>query len=153
MIGSFVARRLPSILLLATAVLAAPAATAEEVGIAWTSWKSARAQIPTEPDRPILLFCKYRFCGSCARMEEETFSDPELARWVEERFVPARQTLWGLGDFVFPELRRDGEKLRLDVTPTLIVIRGDDFRLSSGFKTPEQLRQFLERATAELGGS
>ena len=56
-------------------------------GIRWRPWGQAAFELAQAQDRPVLLSISAVWCYWCHVMEETTFSDDEVARFVNENFV------------------------------------------------------------------
>ena len=78
----------------------------------WLSYEKA-LEVQKKSHKPIMLDVMRDTCHYCLKMEKNVFQDPEMARWVEERFIPAQINL-------------DNEKLPLDeqimLTPTFFFL-------------------------------
>ena len=61
---------------------------AHEIG--WHGWSAHSFGVAARADRPILLHLSAIWCGSCARMDETTFSDPDVIALINEHFHPIR---------------------------------------------------------------
>ena len=62
--------------------------TGNDSGIQWFHWSSdafARAQ---ERDLPVLLSISAVWCYWCRVMEETTYSDPDVAKFIRDNFIP-----------------------------------------------------------------
>src|SRR2546425_7761984 len=58
--------------------------------IDWYPWGDEALDRAKQEDRPIFLSIGYSACHWCHVMEREAFSDPEVARILNERFVPIK---------------------------------------------------------------
>ena len=56
----------------------------------WQPWDDAALEAAREEDRPIFLSVGYSACHWCHVMEEESFVDEEVARLLNEQFVPIK---------------------------------------------------------------
>ncbi|MDZ7746177.1 MAG: thioredoxin domain-containing protein [Halobacteriales archaeon] len=56
----------------------------------WQPWDETALDAARELDRPIFLSIGYSSCHWCHVMAEESFTDPEIAREVNENFVPIK---------------------------------------------------------------
>jgi uncharacterized protein YyaL (SSP411 family) len=56
----------------------------------WQPWDDAALEAAREQDRPIFLSVGYSACHWCHVMEEESFADEEVARLLNEQFVPIK---------------------------------------------------------------
>lgn len=57
--------------------------------IKWMSWEEAMERSATEP-RKIIVDIYTVWCTWCDKMDEYTFSDPEIAHYINERFYPVK---------------------------------------------------------------
>jgi uncharacterized protein YyaL (SSP411 family) len=58
--------------------------------VAWQPWDEAARELAHERDVPIFLSIGYAACHWCHVMEEESFSDPAVAKVLNENFVPVK---------------------------------------------------------------
>jgi uncharacterized protein YyaL (SSP411 family) len=56
-------------------------------GIQWYHWGQEAFDLAQQQDRPVLLSISAVWCYWCHVMEETTFSDPDVARFVNDNFV------------------------------------------------------------------
>lgn len=61
----------------------------QEVTFIENDWSEAK-KISQEMKRPIFVFATIKGCGPCIEMERKVFSDPEVKKVLEERFVNLR---------------------------------------------------------------
>lgn len=54
----------------------------------WSPWGQDALERARETERPVLLLVGHGSCRPCRMMAEESFADPELAAWLNARFVP-----------------------------------------------------------------
>ncbi len=59
-------------------------------GILWRSWDDDSFALAQAEDKPALLSISAVWCHWCHVMDDTTYSDPELALFVNENFVPIR---------------------------------------------------------------
>jgi thioredoxin-like negative regulator of GroEL len=94
---------------------------------------------------PIVIYCTTDSCAWCLRLQRETFSDPVVARAMNERFVPlkvhARQTPWLI------------EVLKIRAFPTVILAAPDGKILMTveGFQEAVKFQDSLQRVLAAVG--
>lgn len=66
----------------------------ETMTISWlTDWDEAQAAARSAK-KPILIYVFQDNCGACDQMKADTFSDPDVIRAVNERFVPLQLHLF-----------------------------------------------------------
>ena len=92
----------------------------------WQPWDEAAFEAARERDVPIFLSIGYSACHWCHVMEEESFSDPEVAEVLNEHFVPIK---------VDREERPDVDSLYMTVCQA---VRGGGGWPLSAFLTPEK---------------
>jgi len=92
----------------------------------WQPWDETAFEAARERDVPIFLSIGYSACHWCHVMEEESFSDPEVAEALNEHFVPIK---------VDREERPDVDALYMKVCQ---VVRGGGGWPLSAFLTPER---------------
>lgn len=108
----------------------------------WHEYKEARA---IESSKPIFVFASMRFCPTCAEMETDVFTDPALAKIINERFIPVKETTnFMFSSFVFDDLKdKSGNELSFKGFPAVMLVAGDKYSISHGYKSIEQLTQML----------
>jgi len=111
--------------------------------VKWHNYKEARAM---NSDKPIFVFAKMRFCTTCATMEKEVFTNPALAKVLNERFIPVKETInFALSTFVFDDLYdNEGEQLTFRGFPAVMIVKGNNYSLMHGYKNIEQLHSILD---------
>ena len=58
--------------------------------VAWQQWDAEALELAKERDVPIFLSIGYAACHWCHVMEDESFSDPDIAEKLNENFVPIK---------------------------------------------------------------
>ena len=58
--------------------------------VSWLPWSEESFRTAQELDKPILLGISTVWCHWCHVMDQTTYSDSEVARLIEEKFVPIR---------------------------------------------------------------
>lgn len=58
--------------------------------VAWRAWGADAFAAAQQHDRPILLSINAVWCYWCHEMDDTTYSDPDVARFLNERFIPVR---------------------------------------------------------------
>jgi hypothetical protein len=112
--------------------------------VKWIGYEAARE---LNSDKPIFVFAKMRFCLTCAAMEKETFSDHVVVKVLNENFIPVQETInFALSRFVFDDLHDDkGEQLKFRGFPAVMIVHGDKYTLSHGYKNAEELQVILAK--------
>lgn len=64
-------------------------AKAKQATINWMSWEEAKERSKAEK-RKILLNVYTEWCGWCKRMDQQTYSKPEVAQYINANFYPVR---------------------------------------------------------------
>ncbi|MBL4765648.1 MAG: DUF255 domain-containing protein [Colwellia sp.] len=134
-----------AMVILLPSLFAAISPTLYTAEVEWHNYKEARA---INSDKPIFVFAKMRFCTTCAAMEKDIFTDPALAKVLNERFIPVKETInFALSSFVFDDLHdNDGEQLNFRGFPAVMIVKGDNYSLMHGYKNIEQLNTLLKNA-------
>ena len=111
--------------------------------VKWFGYKEARSM---QSDKPIFVFAKMRFCTTCAAMEKDVFTNPAFAKVLNERFIPVKETInFALSNFVFDDLKDNkGEQLEFKGFPAVMIVQGNNYSLSHGYKNIEQLNTILD---------
>lgn len=132
-------------LILLPSLYAAVSPTLYASEVKWYSYKEARAM---NSNKPIFVFAKMRFCTTCAAMEKDEFTDPVLAKKLNEHFIPVKETInFALSSFVFDDLKdENGEQLSFKGFPSVMTIKGDKYSIKNGYKSAEQLHLILDQA-------
>ena len=115
------------------------------IDVEWRTYKEARNM---GSDKPIFVFAKMRFCTTCAAMEKEVFTDPDLAKVLNQYFIPVKETTnTMLSSFVFDDLKGDnGEPLSFRGFPAVMIVKDGNYILRHGYKSVEQLQSLLDKA-------
>lgn len=130
-------------LLLALVIAFSSNAVAES--IQWLDYKEARA---LNSDKPIFVFAKMRFCSACIAMEEFEFTDKDVVKTLNNDFIPVKDTTnFMFSRFVFDDLKDEkGDTLKFRGFPSVMVVKGEKYALSQGYKNAEQLKTILAKA-------
>ncbi len=126
--------------------------------IKWHSFEEA-VELSRENPRKILIDIYTDWCGFCKRMDAETFSDPQVARFINKHFYPVklnsetRDTIEFQGHVFINEGegRRSPHQLSVALLqgqmsyPSIVYINEDLELLTAvpGFRTPEQIEPLL----------
>lgn len=110
--------------------------------VEWKGYKEARA---LNSDKPIFVFAKMRFCSTCAAMEKDVFTDPSLAKALNEHFTPVQETInLAFSSFVFDDLKdENGETLEFRGFPAVMIVKGDKYIVEHGYKNIQQLHTII----------
>ena len=107
---------------------------AHEIG--WREWGSEAFREAKEEDRPILLGISAVWCHWCHVMDETSYSDPEVIRLINERYVPVR-----VDNDQRPDVNR---RYNMGGWPTTAFLTPDGEILHGGtYVPPQQMRDYL----------
>ncbi len=92
--------------------------------VAWQDWGEAALEKARKSGRPLFISSGYFACYWCHVMQHESYSDPEVAKWLNEHFIPVkvdRELQPGLDayliDFVTATRGHAGWPLNVFLTP------------------------------------
>ena len=132
---------LPAVFLLAVSFSAAVAETAEKQeeprSITWLGYNEALAQARNF-DKPVFVHFTAPWCKWCKKMQRETYTDPQVIRFMDENFIAVMVDTEKL-----PSLAR---KYRVESLPTLWFLDSQGKALTNieGFVGPDKLLRVLE---------
>lgn len=132
-------------IILLPSLYAAISTTFYTAEVKWHNYKDAR---DLNSNKPIFVFAKMLFCTTCAAMEKNIFTDPILAKRLNENFIPVKETInFALSNFVFDDLKNDeGGQLEFRGFPAVMLVKGNDYSVSHGYKNVDQLHSILDSA-------
>jgi uncharacterized protein YyaL (SSP411 family) len=109
-----------------------------ETKVSWLPWGKTAFQKAKELDRPILLAISAVWCHWCHVMDKTTYSDNDVAKLVEEDFVPIR---------VDRDRRPDIDKrYNMGGWPTTALLTSDgDVLTGATYIPPQQMKSLLQR--------
>lgn len=152
-----------AIYILAVMLWGAGAVSAQEE-VNWYSIEEA-VQLASEDPRVIVIDVYTDWCGWCKRMDATTFSNPEVAEFMNKNFYPVKLDAEGkedivLGDKTFKFVangRRGYHEMAAIVTkgrlsyPTISYVdaQGKVLQAAPGYKTPDQFKVYLEYYSGE----
>lgn len=126
--------------------------------IKWYSFEEA-VELSREHPRKILIDIYTDWCGFCKRMEAETFSNPQVARFINKHFYPVKLNSETKDTIEFQghtfinegEGRRSPHQLSVALLqgqmsyPSIVYINEQLELLTAvpGFRTPEQIEPLL----------
>lgn len=103
----------------------------------WHEWGQEAFDVADRAGKPVLCSLTAPWCDWCARMDEETYSDPKLAANVGESFVPVRVDVDR-----HPRVR---ERYNMGGFPTTVFLTPAGEVLSGAtYLGPEGMRQVLD---------
>jgi hypothetical protein len=108
-----------------------------ETKVSWFPWSKKAFQKAKELDRPILLAISAVWCHWCHVMDETTYSDKEVAKLIEENYVPIR---------VDRDQRPDIDKrYNMGGWPTIAFLTPDGEVLTGAtYVPPQQMKALLQ---------
>jgi uncharacterized protein YyaL (SSP411 family) len=109
-----------------------------ETKVSWLAWSEEPFNRAKELDKPILLGISAVWCHWCHVMDQTTYSDSEVARIIEEKFVPVR---------VDRDQRPDIDKrYNMGGWPSTAFLTPEGEILSGGtYIPPQQMKVLLEQ--------
>ena len=111
-----------------------------ETKVSWLPWNQESFKKTQELDKPILLGISAVWCHWCHVMDETTYSDSEVARLIEDKFVPIR---------VDRDRRPDIDKrYNMGGWPSTVLLTPDGEVLTGGtYIPPQQMAALLEHVS------
>ncbi|MGH2378237.1 MAG: thioredoxin domain-containing protein [Candidatus Limnocylindria bacterium] len=104
--------------------------------IRWREWGPQAFEEAKAQDRPILLGISAVWCHWCHVMDETSYSDPEVIRLINERYVPVR-----VDNDQRPDVNR---RYNMGGWPTTAFLSPDGEILHGGtYVPPQQMREYL----------
>jgi uncharacterized protein YyaL (SSP411 family) len=112
-----------------------------ETKVSWLAWSEESFIKAKELDKPILLGISAVWCHWCHVMDQTTYSDSEVARIIEEKFVPIR---------VDRDQRPDIDKrYNMGGWPSTAFLTPEGEILSGGtYIPPQQMKGLLEQISS-----
>jgi uncharacterized protein YyaL (SSP411 family) len=107
-----------------------------ERGINWVEWTDEAFQRAKRESKPILLDISAVWCHWCHRLDQDTYSVPEIVEYVESHFVPIR-----VDTDKRPDINR---RYNMGGWPTTAFLTPDGTVIGGGtYYPPDQMRQIL----------
>jgi len=118
-----------------TTLLAKPPAK-----IQWSYDIQAAYKVAAKQKKPLMIVVGGPGCGYCKLMDQKTFSDPALAEFISQRFVPVHLD--------YERNRKECEILEVESLPTTIVLSTDADVLGEmvGYRDKAKFRTGLDAA-------
>lgn len=67
-----------------------PSSASSPIGVAWQPWSGEAFARARHEHKPVLLSISAAWCHSCHEMDRTSYADPEIAAFINDRFVPIR---------------------------------------------------------------
>lgn len=144
---------LTALLLLTAAPALSARAAAAEGDVAWAKDLAAAREASRQSGKPILLVFGAEWCGYCQKMEKTTLAHPQMARLINDRFVPVHVDLTDQKGET--PAKRVASILKVKTLPTSVVLTSDADLLGRivGYQSPARLYEKLtaaEKVGAEI---
>lgn len=69
--------------------------------IKWVSLSEAEAQMKKHPKKSLFIDFYTDWCGWCKRMDQSTFLEPEVVKYINENYIPVKFDAESKDDVVF----------------------------------------------------
>ncbi|MDE3088565.1 MAG: thioredoxin domain-containing protein [Chloroflexota bacterium] len=114
--------------------------------INWREWSDSAFEQARIQDKPILLGVSAVWCHWCHVMDETSYSDSEVIRLINERFIPIR-----VDNDARPDVNR---RYNLGGWPTTAFLTPDGEVLTGGtYIPPDQMRGYLKQVSEQYKNS
>ncbi len=108
----------------------------QEAKIKWLNWADEAFERAKKENKPVLLDIGAVWCHWCHRLDQDTYSVPEIAEYVETNFIPIR-----VDTDKRPDINR---RYNMGGWPTTAFLTPDGRVIGGGtYIPPEQMRQVL----------
>jgi thiol:disulfide interchange protein len=123
-----------------TPLLLALSVSAAAEDISWLCDIDEALEIAARDHRPLLVYVTMPDCVHCDRMDQRTFTDPQLAAEISETCVPVKIGAQHHAGFI--------KANQIKAFPTLLVVSPDKIEIDriKGFQTSAQVHQRLNAA-------
>jgi thioredoxin-related protein len=140
-----------------TFLLISSAYISAQDGVQWYTIEEADALLKTDP-KPVFIDAYTDWCSWCKRLDKDTFSDPVIAAYLNENFIPVKFNAESKEPVTFlgTEFINDGKlgkSHQLAVAllrgsmgyPTIVFLseKGELLGPVPGYKTPREMEPYL----------
>jgi uncharacterized protein YyaL (SSP411 family) len=113
----------------------------ESATIHWLDWTSEVFERARRENKPVLLDISAVWCHWCHRLDQDTYSVPDIAAYIESNFIPIR-----VDTDKRPDINR---RYNMGGWPTTAFLTPDGHIIGGGtYMPPEQMRQVLRDVRA-----
>src|SRR3972149_11539379 len=114
--------------------------------IKWLDWSDETFRRAKAESKPILLDISAVWCHWCHRLDKDTYSVPDIAEYIESRFIPIRVDTDKRPD-INPRYNMGGWPTTAFLTPDGEVLAG------ATYVPPEQMRHILPQVATYYTGN
>ena len=91
-------------------------------------------------NRPVLIVFGAEWCHYCTKLEQETFGHPQIARYINETYIPLHLD--------YDQAKREAKILNITAVPCVVALtpQADLVGRLDGFATPQKVADMLTKA-------
>ena len=116
----------------------------DDAKVLWNNYDDARE---LNSGKMMFVFTEMKLCSVCNKMKKEVFTQPEIVSLLNDNFIAVKESNYLPTSFTFDDLKdEDGNALNFRAWPAYIFLKGDDYKIIYGYKSPEEMKALLEAA-------